>query len=210
MSQTDKNKLTVLGIVILLILFIITVHYGMSFVPWYIIAVIAAVGEGFIYMPKISSSYHRLNNLDAPKSRFIPIWSEIQIMDPVYAKMCLGSIAISVLCLIGTQLPLEIISSFFSMRTTMAWGYNSLVVFICVLIVTNFIFGFGLCKILRAVNCMLLDCIGEPVWKLECVFYIVMLLPFIRVCALSMLNNKIDTLLNFGYGKEEIKKFIEE
>lgn len=210
MSSRDKTSLITLVAIICVIAFGIVVHFGMSRIPWQIIIAVVYVIQCFLFMPKLAERYYSMNEAEIGISKYVPVWNELQIFDPVVALVSQVSIAITAVVFGLSKLPLEIVGRFLDIRSTLAWGYNMTVVFIIMLVITNFVIGFGFCRVLKNVNFMTMDCVGESVSKFELVYYVLLMLPVIRVCPIAAVSDKLRVLERCGYGMEEPQEFIEE
>lgn len=210
MSRRDKEKLIIIGSTVAVIAFVITIILGSSLIPWGVVAAIAAVAQCFLVVPRVASGYYELNQATIGSVRYIPIVNEIQIFSPIVAKLAIGGCILVALVFGLSCLPLSVVGAVLPMKSTIAWGYNTIVVGVMLLVILNFIFAIGLCSVLRNVNLMVLDCVGEKTSTLEVAFYVLMMLPVLRVCSLMSLLIKINMLIRFGYGTQETEEFIEE
>lgn len=210
MSSRDKASLITVAALLCVVVFIFAVHFGMKKLPWQAIIAIVYLVQGFIFMPKVAERYYNVNESEIGISKYVPLWNELQIFEPAIAVLSQFSMIITVILLAMSKLPLSIVGKFLGLRSTLAWGYNLTVVFIIALAITNFIFGFGFCKVLKNVNFMTIDCIGESVSKVELVYYVLLMLPVIRVCPIAAISDKLRVLVRCGYGTEEVQEFIEE
>jgi len=210
MSTRDKNKLIGFGAVIALILFCFCVHYGMLFVPLWAVTVIAVIVQCFFIVPSVMEKRYRLYSLESPRMfRFVPIVNEALVFDSPYSVISLASLPVCAVVFLVSKIPLSVVGDVLGMRATLAWGYNWTVIFVLVVVATNFIYGYGWCAVLRSTNSMLFECVGGRASKWEAGFYVLLLLPFVRIGPLMMVRSKMDSLFEFGYGTQETQTFKE-
>lgn len=210
MSRKDKDKLLILGTFVGVILLVITFYFGSKVVPWYVIAIAVLVAEFGYFAPKVCKDYYELNKVKIGVSRWVPLYNELCMMEPhcVTATLVAGGAALTIFLV--RFIPNTVIGSLFGIKAGMFWGYNTVPIFIMALVVLDIIFGIGLCKVFRQVNYMIFDYTKAHVAKIECIYYLLLLLPLVRVCAIAALYSKTQMLIKTGYGYQDDQKFTQQ
>lgn len=105
--------------------------------------------------------------------------------------------------------PGRILESVLGPARAMQWGFNVMAVFIVLVVVTNFIYAFGLCGVLRNANLICYEQLNFEATKLEFIYYLLLLVPIIRICGLLNIRDKVNLLLNANIGYRDESKFVQ-
>lgn len=191
MSKKDKEKMLKLLAVASLITITIFFMFGLGSLPVYLILACVVLLHYVVVAPSLCKHIYSLYEQPLGFVRWIPIANEIELFSggSYYAALIMS--IFSVLVFLLRFLPNSVIGSLFGLRAGMFWGYNITAVLIVVLVITNFVFGFGFCRLLHELNVMVMDRYSAPAGKLETlVCYVLLLIPFIRICPLMTMWTK--------------------
>lgn len=210
MSSRDKNKLIILGALIGCILISVFFIFATKAVPIWLVVGILVFLECFVLVPMVSSKYYEVHGMKDSWTRWIPIWNEIQIVDPkaAYGTLICGILA--VLALVASKLPLDVVAKIFSLQTMFSWGSNCMVFSFIFLAVANLFLGLGIMGVLKSVNRRLIEKLNVRFNAgIEAVYCVLALIPFVRLGTLVTINQKLDSLIQ-SIATERKQEFVRE
>ncbi len=208
MRKIDINQL-ISGFAI--IFFVMVAYFmcmGTRNIPWVVIVTVVLVVQYVFVIPSLCKSYYIINQENAGLWRYIPLWNEIQMFSHNYAVVSsIATVACAALfCL--RFLPSSVIGGIFGDRAGMMWGYSATVIFIIALVVTNFIYAFGLCSVMRNVNTISYEHLNVKTSKVEGIYYFMMMIPLLRLGSLLNLRDKVKILQFSNYGYKDDTKYV--
>lgn len=210
MSRKDKDKLIVLAVAVMLILLSVAFYYGTLLVPVGIITAITLFFQCFVIVPGVSKKYYEVNDTEASWSRFIPLWNEIQLLNPPVAIATIVALSLALVAFIVSRIPLSIIGRIFGVGTMIGWGYDWIAAAIIFVGVADVILGVGLVGVLRVVNRMIMESLDIRFKATEAVFYLLAFVPLLRVCYFVVLSQKLNTMIDAGFLDREEVEYVNE
>lgn len=210
MSKKDKYKLLVLGAFIGMIALAILFYKGSRILPWYIVISVVLLAEFVYFAPRVCSNYYKLNKITIGFSKWVPLYNELRMMNSSWVNATVITFGVTcVLCALRF-VPNSVIGKIFGFRAGMFWGYNIMPFIIIALVVLNIVFGLGLCAVFRNINSMIYEHLHTQSSRLEGIYYFLLLLPLVRICALATMLDKTQILLRTGYGYQDEQIFIKQ
>lgn len=210
MTKKDKEAFVIVfGLCGMVVFSILSCLYS-SKIPWQLILFGVLIVQFVFVLPSLCKSYYKINQAEVGNWRFIPLWNEIQMFDSKFAIIAIIATVISFVILLSVFIPINIIEMILGSKMALTWGYNVLVIFIVAIFITNFIYSFGLCGVLRNLNLMAFEKLNSRTGIFENVYYLLLLIPFIRVCSLIIMRSKANMLLEAGVGDEKEVKFVKQ
>lgn len=185
MNKKDKEKMLKLVAVSALIVVTIFFMFGLGRLPVQVIAVCVLLLHYVVVSPGLCKHLYQIYGQHLGIVRWIPVVNEIEMFSGAnyYASMVVSLITVVIFLL--RFLPNSVIGSLFGLKAGMFWGYNITAVLIVALVITNFVFGFGFCRLLHDLNIQVMERYSATSGKLETiVYYVMLLIPFIRICPL--------------------------
>lgn len=194
MSKIDKEHI----VIILAIFGLVGISVLFSFVtkeiPWWLLVSVVTVVQIFVIDPLLCRDYYKLNKAKAGWWRFIPLVNELQMFSMGSAIAAAAGTILSAVILAASFLFTDLVGNIFGIQAGMFWANNCIAVFIICVVITNFIYAFGLCGVMRNVNVMAFEMLHMTTSKAEYIYYILMMVPFVRICSLITLWDKVKLL----------------
>lgn len=210
MVKKDKEAfIIVLGICGIALFSILSCLYSDK-IPWQLILAGVLIMQFVFILPSLCKKYYEVNQVPASTWRFIPLWNEIQMFEPKFAIVATAETLISFVILLSAFIPVNVIETVLGSKMALTWGYNVLVIFVVAVFITNFTYSFGLCGVLRNLNLMAFEKLNSRTGMFENVYYILLLIPFVRICPLIIMRSKAGMLLEAGIGSKEEVKFVRQ
>lgn len=208
MSSKDKGSIVVVISIGLAILGSILIPRNTVNIPWVIVVAILLLVQYVFILPNLCENWYKVNQAKAEFWRYIPLINEIQMFDRTPAL--LASILTGLCCfvLVLLLIPTSVLSAVFGDTMAMGWGFNVIAIFIVLAVITNFVYAFGLCGVLRSANMICYEQLNSEPTKTEFIYYLMLMLPFIRICGLLNIRDKINLLVSANVGYKDESKFV--
>lgn len=179
-------------------------------VPYAIVLVLLVLCT--VYSARIARLMYTYYEVDAPVIRFVPVIGEVCLLDIKYHLPCYIGYAISVLFLVLSLLPYDVLKIFGTGFATNASFYLMLVAIVVALAV-QIIIGVGLMHTMKDIAEDWKKQVHADVGAIS-KFSFFGFIPFVRVIALYALDKPLSTMVDFmGVTSEDAEEddgFIEE
>ncbi len=195
MNKKDKDKILKLLIITGLIAVTVFFMFGLSRLSVQIILAVVVLLHYLFIAPNLCGHLYALYDQQIGITKWIPVVNEIQMFSGANYYAALAMSLISVIVFLLRFVPGSAVGSVFGLKAGMFWGYNITAVFIAVLVVTSFVFGFGFCRLLHQLNVLVMERYSASAGKLETIVcYVLLLVPFIRICPLMVMWTKASNM----------------
>lgn len=179
-------------------------------VPYAIVLVLLVLCT--VYSARIARLMYTYYEVDAPVIRFVPVIGEVCLLDIKYHLPCYIGYAISVLFLVLSLLPYDVLKIFGTGFATNASFYLMLVAIVVALVV-QIIIGVGLMHTMKDIAEDWKKQVHADVGAIS-KFSFFGFIPFVRVIALYALDKPLSTMVDFmGVTSEDAEEddgFVEE
>lgn len=205
-SKKDKDKLIILATLVAMVLFVVACFYTTRVIPFkYITA--AYLIASMVCWAIITRKYYELYGMKASNVLYVPIVNCLLTFDRITACLLLTSIGIFCTAGLLQFLPADILVAFLGEKHAM-WFFDRATF---VMIATGifgfwFLIGIGFCGVYRDIRRMFVELVGTSRPKVECVNYVLMLVPLVAVAAYSQIISLENLLITNGYQEGEKKE----
>lgn len=205
LSSKDRNKLIILGVMIVLFALIAVFFNVTRFIPLRWIGIACLAIEFLVLIPVITVRYFKLYGKKAPWTAYVPVLNSIISFPNVPAIILSVFTILAILCAIAAFIPVTVYANLFGQS---AMEYPSILMSVLNAMYYFFFFalGIGYCCILHDVRDMSMDSSGEKMPLLEFVYYPLQFLPVINLLGLVSILNYINRLNLRHYSAIEIEK----
>lgn len=201
-DKKAKGDLVALVVVILSVILFALISKGAKFINSVAIGGLSLVIQFLIVVPMVVKWYYQVHGVVAGFSRFIPLWNETMIFEPVIATLSLISWAALVLSVGSIFISPAILADTFSEAVALNWGDNAMRVTVGLLVVNFIIRGIGYVKFIHAVNALAEECYSSKKSKANSLVSVLLCITaFIPVAQIIPLFYQMDTLLSFDINK---------
>lgn len=202
LDKKAKGDLIALIVVILSVILFILISKGAKFINPIAIGGLSLVIQFLIVMPMVVKRYYQVNGVIAGFSRFIPIWNETMVFEPVIATLSLISWVVLALSIGSIFISPVVLADIFSEAVALNWGDNAMRVTLGLLVVNFIVRGIGYAKFIHAVNALAEECYSSKKSKTNSLVSILLCVTgFIPVAQIIPLFYQMDTLLSFDINK---------
>lgn len=202
LDKKAKGDLIALIVVILSVILFVLISKGAKFINPIAIGGLSLVIQFLIVMPMVVKRYYQVNGVIAGFSRFIPIWNETMVFEPVIATLSLISWVVLALSIGSIFISPVVLADIFSEAVALNWGDNAMRVTLGLLVVNFIVRGIGYAKFIHAVNALAEECYSSKKSKANSLVSILLCVTgFIPVAQIIPLFYQMDTLLSFDINK---------
>lgn len=214
MNRKDRDQIVIILATVAAICLAVVFVVATDIIPWWLLIGIVAVCQFVFVMPALCRDYYKINDSSAGFWRFIPLFNEIQMFSSGYAILAAVSTVFCIVVLLSSFVFTDLVGAIFGLKAGMFWSANCIVFFIICAVITNFIYAFGLCGVMRKVDMMSFDLLHIPSTKSDYIYYFLMMIPFIRLCSLFTLWDRVKILMmasssnrgNTVFTRQEVKQ----
>lgn len=219
MNRSDKAQIImIVYLAVIIVLGIVFYNFGKNFSGMWV-GISTLLVQQFYFLPKVYSSYHKLNEVEENKVlKWIPWLNEVTIFPPFFS-MCtliLGIIlmllvAIVSLPYLGIDFVMGIIADVIGQEAAMNYTFYMIVAAISVYCVLSVIRGLGFISIKSVVDREHQKMFPRVYKSFEGFQYFLYIFPLGRLLALSFLSSRLDKMVKFNdVNQIESVKFVEE
>lgn len=185
MSKQNNEKSAILSVVVFiaLVLFVYLCHRFTSSASLYLLGIIAVIAEYVIIMPLVNKLYHEYHEMEAPITRYIPVYNELMLFSGwVYTSLLIltGIFVVVVICAspLITYLPF---SPALAVRITSYGLYFAVFLFIVICIIR----GIGFCSIKHEADMSILEVFEKSPGAVGYFLYVTLFVPIVRCIGLA-------------------------
>lgn len=208
MSNKDKGSIVSLFGIATIIFGSIFLSRYVTNLPWILVVGVLLIMQYGFLLPNLCKNWYKVNQLKAGIWQYVPLVNEIQMFDRTPAILASVLTGICGLVLALLLVPSNVLESVLGVNMAMEWGFNVVAIFIILIVITNFVYAFGLCGVLRAANEICYEQLKIETTKMEVIYYLMLMLPFIRICGLFNLRDKINSLIAAHVGYKDESQFV--
>lgn len=202
LDKKSKGDLIALVVVVLSVVIFFLVSKGAKIINPVAIGILSLVIQFLVVVPMVVKRYYLVNGATAGFSRFIPLWNETMIFEPVIATLSLISWAALALSVGSIFISPVVLADAFSEAVALNWGDNAMRVTVGLLLVNFIIRGIGYIKFIHSVDALAEECYSSKKSKASALVSVLLgITVFIPVAQIIPLFYQMDTLLSFDINK---------
>lgn len=212
MSNKDKDSFIIIGVIAGIPLLSGLFYLSFKFINPVYLALLVLVVQYFGVTPSIVKMYYKMLDAKPGIGAYVPIYNELLIYSPGYAKVSLGIWLADVLALALAFIDNSVYEVLFGRH--MAFNITTTIIWVAVLIylIQCIIRGVAMCKLSSFVYRKRAEFYRVPVKVsiLQVMQYVLFFVPIIRIVSFSLLFDKLFALTKVNDYKKEERRTLEE